>query len=219
MSTVESKKTQKQKILFLAQFSMLLAIEAIVSFTPLGSLPAIGPVVATLSHIPVIITALMLGTAAGMAMGFFFGLFSFLVMTFTPPGPTAFIFTPFYSFGEFKGNAWSLVICFAPRILIGLVAGLSYIVLKKALAESKAKNALAYGISGFLGSMTNTLLVLGGVYLFFGRSFASAIGAEYEVLLGIIGAMVLTSGLPEAVLAAFLAYAVCTPLKKALQKI
>lgn len=219
MANVEGVKTQRQKILFLAQFSMLLAIEAIVCFTPLGSLPALGPVVATLSHIPVIITAILLGTGAGTAMGFFFGLFSFIVMTFTPPGPTAFVFTPFYSVGEFKGNFLSLVICFLPRILIGLVTGLSYLALKKVFRKYKNKNAFVYGISGFLGSMTNTLLVLGGIYLFFGKAFASAVGVEYKLLLGLIGSIVLTSGLPEAALGAVLAYAICSPLKKALENL
>lgn len=210
--------TQRKKILFLAQFSMLLAIEAIVSFTPLGSLPAIGPVVATLSHIPVIITAILLGTGAGTAMGFFFGLFSFMVMTFTPPGPTAFVFTPFYSIGELSGNLWSIVICFLPRILIGVVTGLSFKLLTKLFAKFKKKDAIVYGASGFLGSITNTLLVLGGIYVFFGKDFASVIGTSYNLLLGIIGGIVLTSGIPEAILGAVLAYAICRPLKKILAK-
>ena len=92
------KASVSKKTIFLAQFAMLLAIEAIVCFTPLGSLP-IGPMVATLGMVPVIITAIILGTPAGTAMGFFTGLFSFLVMTFTPPTPVAFVFTPFYSIG------------------------------------------------------------------------------------------------------------------------
>ncbi|OQA89420.1 MAG: hypothetical protein BWY26_01705 [Elusimicrobia bacterium ADurb.Bin231] len=103
MSTANSQT--RRKTLFLVQFSLLLAIEAIVCFTPLGSLPALGPIVATLSHIPVILTAVLLGTAAGAAMGFMFGLFSFIVWTFTPPSPIiAFVFTPFYSLGEMNGN-------------------------------------------------------------------------------------------------------------------
>lgn len=209
---------QRKKILFLAQFSMLLAIEAIVCFTPLGSLPAIGPIVATLAHVPVIITAILLGTGAGTAMGFFFGLFSFIVMTFTPPGPTAFVFTPFYSVGELHGNLWSLVICFVPRILIGVVTGLCFKLLTKLFAKYKKKNAFVYGISGFLGSITNTLLVLGGIYVFFGKDFASAIGTSFNLLLGIIGGIILTSGIPEAVIGAVVAYAVCRPLKKILAK-
>ena len=209
---------QRKKILFLAQFSMLLAIEAIVCFTPLGSLPAIGPIVATLSHIPVIITAILLGTGAGTAMGFSFGLFSFIVMTFTPPGPTAFVFTPFYSVGELHGNLWSLVICFVPRILIGVVTGLSFKLLTRLFARFKKNDAFVYGLSGFFGSITNTLLVLGGIYLFFGKNFASVIETSYDLLLGVLGGIILTSGLPEAALGAVLAYAICRPLKKILAK-
>ncbi len=210
--------TKRKRILFMAQFSLLLAIEAIVCFTPLGSLPAIGPIVATLSHIPVIITAILLGTGAGAAMGFAFGLFSFIVMTFTPPGPTAFVFTPFYSIGELSGNYKSLIICFLPRILIGVVTGLAFKLLSKALKKLNKKDAVVYGLSGFLGSITNTLLVLGGIYLFFGRDFAAVIQVSYSLLLGVIGGMILTSGVPEAVIGAVAAYAVCKPLKKYLEK-
>ncbi len=59
----------KKRILFLTQFGLLLAIEAIVCFTPLGSLPAIGPIVATLMMVPVAITGCLLGVRAGTAMG------------------------------------------------------------------------------------------------------------------------------------------------------
>ena len=76
---------------------MLLAIEAVFCFTPLGSLP-IGPMVATFAMLPVFVAAILLGTGAGTLMGFFAGLFSVLVWTFMPP-PTsamfAFIYTPF----------------------------------------------------------------------------------------------------------------------------
>jgi uncharacterized membrane protein len=114
----------RSKVLFMVQFALLLALEAIVCFTPLGSLPAVGPIVATLMLIPVILTAVLLGTAAGTAMGFFAGLFSFLVWTFSPPSPiVAFVFTPFYALGDLRGNIWSLVICFVPRILVGTVTG------------------------------------------------------------------------------------------------
>ncbi len=199
---------------FLTKFSMLLALEAIVCFTPLGSLPAIGPIVATLSHLPVIVAAILLGTKAGAAMGFFFGLFSFIVWTFTPPAPIAFLFTPFYTVGEVSGNFWSLVICFAPRILIGVVTGASFTAFKKLFAESGKFQIVTYGLSGLMGSLTNTLLVLGGIYIFFGRDYASVIGVSFDVLLGLIGTTILTSGIPEAILGAIVAYAVCRPLEK-----
>jgi len=61
---------KKNKTLFLAQFGILLAIEAIFCFTPLGSIP-MGPIVATLAMIPVILVAILLGTKAGTLMGCF----------------------------------------------------------------------------------------------------------------------------------------------------
>lgn len=202
--------TRRKRTLFMAQFGILLAIEAIVCFTPLGSLPALGPVVATLSHIPVIITAVVLGTGAGAAMGFFFGLFSFLVWTFTPPSPIAFVFTPFYSVGEISGNAWSLVICFVPRILIGVVTGIVF----RFLMRTVKREWLSLGVAGVLGSLVNTLLVLGGVYLFFGQNYALTVQLSYELLLGAIGMTVLTSGIPEAILGGVLAVAVGRPLRR-----
>jgi len=203
---------RNKKTLFITQFAILAAIEAIVCFTPLGSLP-IGPIVATLSHIPVILTAIMLGTRAGACMGALFGLFSFIVWSFMPPAPPmAFVFTPVYSTGDFQGNFWSVVICFMPRILIGVVAGLTY----KLLARSP--RVIAYGLSGILGSLVNTVLVLGGIYVFFGRDFAVVNDVAYSLLLGVIGMSILTNGIPEAILGGLTGYAICAPLKKALSR-
>ncbi len=207
MATFNRKRT-----LLLAQMAILLAIEAVVCFTPLGSLPTLGPVVATLSHVPVILTAILLGPAAGSLMGFAFGLFSFLVWTFTPPLPIAFVFTPFYSLGELHGNAWSLVICFVPRILIGLVAGLVFRLFEK-------KNAyFAAGLAGALGTLTNTLLVFGGIWLFFGAEFAAAQKIAYSALLAAIGTTILVQGLPEAAIGGLVGSAVAVPVRRALGK-
>ncbi len=203
----------RKKTLFLTQFSILLAIEAIFCFTPLGSLPAIGPIVATLGMIPVIITAIMLGTGAGSAMGAIAGLFSFIVWTFTPPSPlVAFVFTPFYTFGDISGNWGSLLICFVPRILVGTVSGLVFKALSK---PAQPKDWLRYGLSGLFGSLTNTVLVLGGIWLFFGDVYANLFGAA---MLYIAGLTVLTSGIPEAIISALVAYMICRPLRKALGK-
>lgn len=201
-------KTNK-KVLTLVQFAMLLAIEIVVCFTPLGSLP-IGPLVATLSSVPVIITAILLGTKFGALMGLFAGTFSFIVWTFMPPSPfLAFVFTPFYSLGKIHGNFWSLVICFVPRILIGVVAGLVF----RALSKRGGK-VIPYVLSGIAGSMTTTILVLGGIYVFFGRAYAGALGIGYELLLGALGLTVVTNGLLEAAICAVAAFAVCRPLRK-----
>lgn len=199
----------RKKILFLTQFSLLLAIEAIFCFVPiLGSIP-VGPMVATLSMLPVILTAILLGTGAGAAMGAAAGLFSLIVWTFMPTNPVvAFVFTPF----DNGGNFWSLVICFLPRILVGVVSGATFRLFLPRL------NAFAYILSGILGSLTNTILVLFGIYFFFGPVYAHALGKSYGLLLGLIGLTILTNGLPEAVLSAVVAPAVGIPVRKFIKK-
>ena len=199
-----TSSVHKRNILSLVQFSVLVAIEAIVAFTPLGSLP-IGPLVATLAHVPVIIAAISLGTGFGSALGFVAGLFSFLVWTFMPPSPVlAFVFTPFYSFGEFQGNFWSLVICFVPRILIGTFAGLVY----RGMSRICKADAVNMGLAAVAGTLANTLLVL---------DYAAANGIAYPLLLGAIGTVIATNGVLEIVVAVVAAIAVCTALKKVIK--
>lgn len=212
-----AQKSSKE-VLLLTQFSILLAIEAIVCFTPLGSLPAFGPIVATLGAVPIIVTAILLGTGAGAAMGFAAGLFSVMFWTFMPPSPIAFVFTPFYSVGSISGNYWSLAISIVPRIMVGVVTGLSFNALKKIFPPGSGKDGLIYGISGCLGSLANTFLVMGGIFVFFGGKYAEVLGLAYDLLLGIIGTTILTSGIPEAAIGAVAAYFVCRPIKKHLFK-
>ena len=206
---------KRNALIKMVQFSILLALEVILCFTPLGSIP-IGPMVATLAMIPVILTGILLGVGAGAAMGFFAGLFSFIVWTFISPGPTAFVFTPFVSIGDIHGNGWSLVICFIPRILTGVVAAVSAKGFAKLLHYKFS--IFTYSLSGILASLTNTFLVLGGIYLFFGQSYASALGIAYEALLGAIGLTILTNGIPEAVVAAITSYAIAYPIRKYVMK-
>ena len=191
---------QKQNIRTMVQLSFLVAIELIMAFTPLGSLP-IGPLVATLAHIPVVIAAVVMGTGAGAFMGFVFGLLSFLVWTFMPPTPiTAFCFTPAYA----PGNFWSVVICFV-RILLGVIVGL----LSKALLKvDKTKGFIAYTVSSVAATIAHTLMVLGGIYVFFGEAYAEAIGVGHELLMGLIGTTIATNGILEAVLAGVITCAI-----------
>lgn len=208
---MQNPSASYRKTLFLARFAMLLAIEAIFCFTPLGSIP-IPPLVATTAMVPVVITAILMGPWAGSAMGLFAGIFSFIVWTFMPPNAvTAFIFTPTVSH-----SFWSVLICFVPRILAGTVAGLLFKALR---AKCNINNPVHYAASGVAGSLVNTFGVLGGTYLVFYDRYADVLKSAYhltkisqQVVLGVIGTTVLTNGIPEAVLAAVAAYAVCRPL-------
>ncbi|MCD7774397.1 MAG: ECF transporter S component [Clostridiales bacterium] len=212
MST--TKKTKREQILFLCQFSILLAIEIIVCFTPLGTLPSLGMLSATLSHVPVIITAVILGMKAGALMGFAFGACSFIYWTFVAPGAFSFIYTPFYTLGEYQGNFGSLLICFVPRILIGVVT----VLVMKGLMKLIKNEFAAAAIAGVCGTLTNTLLVLLGIYVFFGNEYYALASDGSRTLLAFLGVVVLTNGLPEAVIGGVAASAIAVPVKRAVGK-
>lgn len=196
------------RLSFLVKFSILVVIEAIFCFTPLGSLPALGPIVATLAMVPVIVTALILGTKAGAAMGAIAGLFSFIVWTFMPPvPPVAFVLTPFYALGDMQGNVGSLIIAFIPRILVGAVAGGLYQVLSRVYRK---KDALNMAISSVAGSLVNTFGVMGGIWLFFGAQYSATLN---QSMLWIIGITVLSNGIPEAIVAGIIAPVVSRRVK------
>lgn len=194
----------KKRALFLTKLAILIAIEIIIAVTPLGSLPAIGLIVMTLAHIPVIIGAIVLGIKGGLIMGFVYGLLSFIVWTFMPPSPIAFLFTPFYSLGEISGNFFSLVICFVPRILIGLLTYFFIAIIFKNVKSLFFKTFIGATIANFICSV----ILLALVYVFFGQEYAMALNAPYEALIGIITTTIVTSGIPESILGGLVAYGV-----------
>ncbi|HWP52055.1 MAG TPA: ECF transporter S component [Clostridia bacterium] len=192
----------------LALFSAIIVVMANVPF--LGYIP-LGFMNATTIHIPVIIGACLLGPKSGAFLGGVFGLTSLINNTLKPL-VTSFVFTPFYSLDpRFSGGLRSLVICFIPRILIGIVTGVLYKWLK-----GRTGPLLSCGVAGFLGSMTNTIFVMGGIYLLYGTSYAAARNIGFEALFGIITSVVGINGVPEAILAAFLTIMICPPLYKVL---
>lgn len=204
---MRSKKTQ-----YMSFMAMFLAIEVILVLTPIGYL-RIGPIDATIMHIPVIIAGIALGKKAGAQMGFVFGLTSMLNATFRP-GLTSFCFTPFISLGTISGNWTSLLIAFVPRILLGYFAGLVYEQLQK-----RKVNENASMIAGALtGAITNTVLVLGGIYVFFGQPYAEAVGVAYQTLVAVLLGVVTSNGIMEAVLAAIITVVVCRAIKPITRK-
>ena len=153
---------------YLTLLSLFVAIELVVGLVPyLGYIP-INPLLnVTIIHIPVIIGAIILGPKAGGILGFVFGLTSLINATFLRPSPVESpLFSPFFSGGVFQGNFNSLLICFVPRILVGIVAAYVFIGLKKTRLPSGI-NLLATGI---IGSLVNTILVLSGILYFLCRA-------------------------------------------------
>ena len=190
-------------VLLMSQMAFLTAIMMVMAFTPLGYIPL--PFMnATTMHIPVIIGACLLGPKTGAILGGIFGLTSVVKATIQP-NITSFVFTPFYSFSpQFHGGFESLIVAIVPRIFIGLVAGYLFLFLKKKMKGL----SLPLLISGFVGSMVNTVGVMSLIYLLFGEQYAAAGGRDPSMLFGIIMGVIGINGIPEALIAAVLTQAV-----------
>ena len=191
----------------MVQVALFAALIIILAFTPfLGYIP-LGFTRATIIHIPVIIGSLMLGPKKGAFLGFVFGMTSFINNTMNPTA-TSFVFTPFFELGEVHGGIGSVIICFVPRILVGVVPWYVY----RGLERIIGKQMLSLAAAGIAGALTNTLLVMNLIYVFFRTAYAAANnvaeGAVYTFILSIIG----MNGVPEAVVSAVLVSIICRVL-------
>jgi len=197
--------------------AMFAAIIFVLAFTPLGfiRLPFIN---ATTIHIPVIIGSILLGPKHGAVLGFCFGLTSLINNTMLPNPLISFVFTPFYPVpGTDSGSPLALVVCFVPRILVGVFPWFIYNGLRKVFLGKF--DVVSYSIAGVLGSMTNTLLVMHLIFFFFRDSYAEVRGLALEAVYGVILGIIAMNGIPEAIVAGILTAAVCFPFRIILKRI
>ena len=195
--------SMREKTRKLTMFSMFLTLELLLFLVPyLGYIP-VGPINATTLHIPVILCAIFMGPAYGAGLGFVFGLSSLLKNTFMPT-ITSFVFSPFVEIGGLKGNGWSLWIAIGPRILLGVIAYYLFVALAKAIK----KPGLAAGLAAALSTFIHTLMVMGSIYLFFGKEYAQARQVAESAVLGLIGGVIAVNGVAELIVSAILVFVV-----------
>ncbi len=200
----------RKKTKFLVLLTMFCSIQVVLMLTPLGYIP-IGPVRATTMHIPVILAGILLGVKGGAITGLVFGLSSVIINTMMPT-ITSFVFTPFYSLGEYHGNFMSLVIAIGPRVLLGVLAAIIYSWFRN--KDNKMK-LIGSGITALVCTLIHSILVLGMIYLFFGPSYAAAKGVEAAALFGLLLGIITTNSVLEAILATL----IVAPLTKVLEPI
>ena len=173
------------------------AIVILLANTPLGMIQL--PVIkATTVHIPVILGAVLLGPLAGAILGGVFGVCSMISNTMAPT-LLSFAFSPFLS-SDFAGVCKALWISIGCRSLIGVVAGWLWIGLRKL----KLNAWIALPIVGFVGSMTNTILVMGSIYKLLASEYAMAKNVAAGAVWGLIEGTIVASGIPEAIAGAIL---------------
>ncbi len=202
----------------LVQTALLAALIFVLAFVPyIGyiRIPVLA-IQATTVHIPVIIGSIILGPKRGAVLGACFGLTSLINNTFSP-SVTSFVFSPFIEIGDgLGGSPLALVICFVPRILVGVVPYFVYNGIDGLLKGKKKSVSLM--LAGIAGAMTNTILVMSMIYIFFGKAWAEAKQIAYEAVLAVIGSTIAINGTIEAVVAAVLSSALCAVLLKVTNK-
>lgn len=176
---------------------MLVAITVILDYT-IGVIPL--PMVAiTIVHLPAIIAGIVLGPVMGALIGFSMGATSLIHALTRPPSPfSALVFT-------------NPLIAILPRIFIGVLAYYAYTLGSKYFSKSKTNISVFIGAA--IGSLTNTIGVLGMIFLLYAQ--------EIELLLegttakAFVISVASTNGVAEAIASGI----ICTPIVLALKKI
>jgi uncharacterized membrane protein len=153
------------------------AIAILLGLTHWGFIPWFGGISLTIMHVPAIIGAILEGPIVGLGIGLIFGIFSMLQAAIAPTG----VLDPLFV---------NPVLAVLPRLFIGPVAWLVW----KALKRIPALGLIASGIAG---SVTNTVLVLGTLGLFFAK-MPLVVQVFGENVWKALASIAVVSGLPEA---------------------
>ena len=203
----------KKDIRFTVSVALMAAIVVLLANTPLGMIQL--PIIkATTVHIPVIIGAVLLGPLAGAILGATFGVCSLISNTVSPT-LLSFAFSPFLSTTGAVGGLKAVWISIGCRILIGVAAGWLWILLKKI----KLPEPVGLAITGFVGSMVNTVCVMGSIYFMFAAQYAQVKDVPMSAVFGLVMTTVTASGIPEAIAAAVLTDVIGFALIKAMPAI
>lgn len=194
-------KTKKHDTRWMISVALMAAIVIVLANTPLGMIQL--PIIkATTVHIPVILGAILLGPGAGAILGAVFGICS-LVSNTMAPTLLSFAFSPFLSTTGIPGALKAIWISVGCRILIGVAAGWLWVLFTKI----KLNQFIALPIVGFVGSMVNTVTVMGSIYFLFAQQYAEAKEVALTAVFGLVMGTVTASGIPEAIAAAILVLA------------
>lgn len=182
----------------LALASILTALTFILGMTPIGIIP-LGVINVTIMCIPVIIGTLVCGLKVGMLLGAAFGLASTLAafgLSFTAQSTLAAALIPYSPLAVI---AMSMI----PRLMIPVV---THFVARLIFKNKKRSFApIAVGVASVTGSLTNTVLYLGLMYIFY-----SMVGLDAAAVVAVIMGTGMIAGPAEALVAVIIAVPVTT---------
>lgn len=192
---------QRQQIHNMTRRSLLIILIVLQDLVPfLGNIP-LGPLSVTTLPITVVVIAIVSGPLDGAVVGGAWGALTWVRAFVYPSSALApLVFT-------------NPIIAIVPRILVGVVAGVVF------RSCRPMNERIATGLAGALGSLTNSILVLGGIFLFVNTP---AVAAGYHVhqsgLAAALGTILATNGMVELVMTAIVTPLIAIPLLKHLKK-
>ena len=196
MITSQASTRKKVNVRRMTIISLLSAISIMLSMIPLGYIQ-IGPLAITTMCIPVMIGGIIEGPMVGMVVGLIFGLTSMFRGMAGMAGVTGFVFI-------------NPLVSVLPRIFIGLVSYYSF-----KLSMKIIKNTYVSGlIAGGMASITNTVGVLGMIYVLYAAEYAEALGQSAGTAKALLMGIATTNGIAEALGGALVVSAVVVVLKK-----
>lgn len=159
------------KVRQLTLTAVLAAVVVLMAFTPLGYLK-IGGTSITFLTIPVVVGGITLGPVYGGVLGAVFGLTSFVqCFGMDAMGTAMFGINPLGMF----------VTCMVPRILIGVVAGVLFPLLRRV----DHTGAMSFILTSIAGALTNTIFFLSSMVIFFWNTYFGA-SALWPLLVSLI---------------------------------
>ena len=182
---------KRSNIAPIAIFFAIMLVLHLLSSVIFNLLPV--PIKPTIIHIPVIIASIIYGPRIGAVLGALMGVISVVTNTVVLL-PTSYLFSPFVE----NGSINSLMIAMVPRILIGITP---YFVYKW------MKNKPGLVLAGAVGSMTNTIFVLGGIFILFSSVYNGDIRAMLALVLS-------ANSISEMIISALLTVAIVPALEK-----
>ncbi len=186
----KSKLTTKK----IATIGLLSSISILLGITRLGFIQ-INVVGATIMHLPVIAAGILEGPLVGAIVGLIFGVFS-MYQALSAPSIVATAFL-------------NPLVSVVPRILIGIVSYYVFALLKKPLKKG------SISVAAFIGSYTNTIGVIGAIYLL----HPEVLGITKGQTMSEMGKILLASMGIGSIFEAILACLIVTPIVVAIQKI
>jgi uncharacterized membrane protein len=185
-------------VLNLTFFAICTAIIFLMAFVPQLGYITLGIFSITLLHLPVLIFSYLKGYRWGWLYGLMFGLSSYLVAITRSVGALDLLFAQYP------------IVAILPRFLFGLLAGLSFSLLKT-LVPDRAKRRIALIPLCFLLTLIHTILVFAFLYLFCREPIEELFKEAFWP--GFYTYVFLTGSLPEAATAAIVVPLVVWPLE------